>query len=70
MQREKVFRENIKNYTKDYDFKEIITKQHLETNIKNAKEINSQNKKQRQTPYTEVVDLVERLQELVGDKNS
>ena len=67
VQEEKAFRENVKNYAKDYDFKEIIT-QHLETAINNAKEINSQNEAQRQTPYTQVVVLVERLQELAGDK--
>lgn len=67
VQKEKAFVENMKNYTKDYDFKEIIT-QHLETAINNAKEINSQNEAQRQTPYTQVVVLVERLQELAGDK--
>lgn len=67
VQEEKAFKENVKNYAKDYDFKEIIT-QHLETAINNAKEINSQNEAQRQTPYTQVVVLVERLQELAGDK--
>lgn len=67
VQEEKAFRENVKNYAKDYDFKEIIT-QHLETAINNAKEINSQNEAQRQTPYTQVVVLVEKLRELAGDK--
>ncbi|AWI34819.1 RloB family protein [Helicobacter apodemus] len=67
VQEEKAFRKNVKNYAKDYDFKEIIT-QHLETAINYAKEINSQNEAQRQTPYTQVVVLVEKLRELAGDK--
>lgn len=69
VQEAKEFKANVRNYAKDYDFKEIIT-QHLETAIKNAKEINSQNEAQRQSPYTQVVVLVERLRELVGDKES
>ncbi|MBD5167664.1 MAG: RloB domain-containing protein [Helicobacter sp.] len=63
LQQEKVFKKNMKNYTKDYNFEKIIEK-YLATAIKNANEINSQNEAQRQTPYTQIVHLVERLQKL------
>lgn len=47
-------------YQKDYDFKKLIEK-YLQTAINNANKINLQEKK---PPYTQVVKLVERLQEL------
>lgn len=47
-------------YQKDYDFKKLIEEK-LQTAINNANKINLQEKK---PPYTQVVKLVERLQEL------
>ena len=63
LQKHKDFKKNLPHYSKDYDFKDIIAN-HLNTAIKNANEINNVNLPTRQTPYTEVVRLVERLQTL------
>ena len=59
LQKHKDFKKNLPHYSKDYDFKDIIAN-HLQTAIKNANEINNA----KQTPYTEVVKLVENLQDL------
>lgn len=64
LQKHKKFKENLPHYSKDYDFKDIIASR-LPTAIKNAKAINKVNLPTRQTPYTEVVRLVENLQKLV-----
>lgn len=63
VQEERIFKEKMKNYTKNYNFEEIIETD-LKTAIKNANKVNSQNEAQRQSPYTQVVHLVERLQKL------
>ena len=60
VQNHKDFKKNLPNYSKDYDFRELI-EQHLQTAIKNANKINEVNLQARQTPYTEVVELVERF---------
>lgn len=57
------FKKNLPHYNKDYEFKDIITN-HLNTAIKNAKAVNKANLPTRQSPYTQVVNLVERLQTL------
>ena len=66
LQKHKDFKENLPRYSKDYDFKDIIAS-HLPTAIKNAKAVNKANLPTRQSPYTEVVRLVENLQELVKE---
>ena len=63
MQKYKDFKKNLPHYSKDYDFEDIIDK-HLAIAIKNANAINKTNLSARQTPYTQVVTLVERLQDL------
>ena len=64
LQKHKDFKKNLPNYDKsDYDFKEIIANR-LNVAIKNANEINKENLPIRQTPYTEIVRLVENLQNL------
>lgn len=63
VQKHKDFKKNLPHYSKDYDFEDIINK-HLATAIKNANAINKTNLSVRQTPYTQVVTLVERLQKL------
>ena len=63
VQKHKDFKKNLPHYSKDYDFEDIINK-HLATAIKNANAINKTNLSARQTPYTQVVTLVERLQKL------
>lgn len=67
LQAHKVFMDNLPNYNKDYDFISIIVN-HLDTAIINTKEINNTNLPTRQTPYTQVVTLVERLQKLSNEK--
>ena len=63
LQKHKDFKKNLPHYSKDYDFKDIIAN-HLNTAIKNAKAVNKTNLPTRQSPYTQVVNLVERLQTL------
>lgn len=63
VQKHKDFKKNLPHYSKDYDFEDIISK-HLATAIKSANTINKTNLSARQTPYTQVVTLVERLQKL------
>lgn len=65
VRKHKNFKDNLPNYQKDYDFKELIEK-YLQTAIDNANKINLQEKK---PPYTQVVKLVERLQELAKENN-
>ncbi len=65
LQKHKTFKQHFPNYNKsNYDFDDIIAN-HLNTAIENANEINKTNLPTRQTPYTEVVRLVENLQKLV-----
>lgn len=61
LQNHKDFKKNLPHYSKDYDFKDIIAS-HLSIAIKNANAVNNINLANRQTPYTQVVVLVERLQ--------
>ena len=63
LQKHKDFKKNLPHYSKDYEFKDIIANR-LNVAIKNANEINKENLPIRQTPYTEVVRLVENLQDL------
>lgn len=71
LQKHKTFKQHFPNYNKsNYDFDDIIAN-HLNTAIENANGINKTNLPKRQTPYTEVVRLVENLQKLVqNDKFS
>lgn len=65
LQKCKTFKQYLPNYDKsNYDFDDIVANR-LNTAIKNANEINKTNLPTRQTPYTEVVRLVENLQKLV-----
>lgn len=64
LQNHKDFKKNLPNYSKDYDFRELIEKP-LQVAIKNSKQVNKENLQVRQSPYTQVVELVERLQGLV-----
>ena len=65
LQKYKTFKQHFPNYDKsNYDFDDIVAN-YLNTAIKNANEINETNLPTRQTPYTEVVRLVENLQKLV-----
>lgn len=63
LQAHKAFIDNLPNYSKDYDFTSIIVN-HLDAAIINAKEINTINLQTRQTPYTQVVEIIEKLQDL------
>lgn len=67
VQKHKDFKKNLPHYQKDYDFKELIEKC-LQTAIKNAKQINKSNLKERKSPYTQIVALVERLQKLEKER--
>lgn len=65
LQKCKTFKQHLSDYDKsNYDFDDIVAN-HLNTAIENANEINKTNLPTRQTPYTEVVRLVENLQKLV-----
>lgn len=65
LQKYKTFKQYLPNYDKsNYDFDDIVANR-LKTAIENANEINKTNLPTRQTPYTEVVRLVENLQKLV-----
>lgn len=65
LQKYKTFKQYLPNYDKsNYDFDDIVANR-LKTAIENANEINETNLPTRQTPYTEVVRLVENLQKLV-----
>lgn len=64
LQKCKTFKQHLPDYDKsNYDFDDIVAN-HLNTAIENANEINETNLPTRQTPYTEVVRLVENLQKL------
>lgn len=64
LQQCKIFKEKVINYSKtNYDFTNIITN-NLSTAIINTKKVNEENENRRQSPYTQVVYLVEKLQEL------
>ena len=63
LQEHRDFKKHLPHYSKDYDFKDIIAT-YLPTAIKNAKAVNKANLSTRQSPYTQVVNLVERLQTL------
>lgn len=63
VRKHKDFKDNLPDYQKDYDFKELI-EQYLQTAINNANKTNLQEKK---APYTQVVKLVESLQELARE---
>lgn len=65
LQKCKTFKQYLPDYDKsNYDFDDIVANR-LKTAIENANEINQINLPTRQTPYTEVVRLVENLQKLV-----
>ena len=66
VQNHKDFKKNLPNYSKDYDFRELIEKC-LQVAIKNAEQVNKENLQARQTPYTEVVELVESLQKMAKE---
>lgn len=63
LQAHKAFIDNSPNYSKDYDFTSIIAN-HLNATIINAKEINNTNLPTIQTTYTQVVEIIEKLQNL------
>ena len=66
VQKHKDFKKNLPHYSKDYDFRDIITS-HLLTAIKNSKAVNKANLSTKQSTYTQVVELVERLQGLAKE---
>ena len=64
LQKHKDFKKHLPHYSKDYDFEGVIAER-LSTAVKNAKAVNKANLSIRQSPYTEVVRLMENLQNLV-----
>lgn len=67
VRKHKNFKDNLCDYQKDYDFKELI-EQYLQTAINNANQVNKINLKEKKPPYTQVVELVERLQEQAKER--
>ena len=66
LQNHKDLKKNLSHYNKDYNFKDIITS-HLPIAIKNTKAVNKTNLSTKQSPYTQVVELVESLQTLAKE---
>lgn len=63
LQNTREFRQNIPNYAKGtYNF-QVTIQERLDTATTHAKAINQHNETQRQSPYTQVVNLVERLKQ-------